>query len=71
MADDRVMQEGAEYVADMYPFLSAVCWIEENNWASVCQGTDVYKVTRVLNGGYNGIEDRLALYKRACEHIKE
>ena len=71
MADDKVMQEGASYVAKQYPFLSAVCWIEENNWASVCEGTDVYQVTRVLNGGYNGIEDRLALYKKACEVIKE
>ena len=71
MADDRVMQEGANYVAKQYPFLSAICWIEENNWAEVCEGTDVYQVTRVLNGGYNGIEDRLALYKKACEHIKE
>ncbi len=71
MADDKVMQEGANYVAEQYPFLSAVCWIEENNWAAVCEGTDVYQVTRVLNGGYNGIEDRLALYKKACEYIKQ
>jgi len=71
MRDDAVMQKGAAYVANTYPFLSAVCWIQENGWASVCEGSDVYRVTRVLNGGYNGIEDRLALYKRACEHIKE
>ena len=71
MKDDKVMQQGANYVAEEYPFLSAVCWIEENNWASVCTGTDVYRVTRVLNGGYNGIEDRVKLYNKACEVIKE
>jgi len=71
MKDDKVMEQGANYVADVYPFLSAICWIEENNWASICEGTDVYRVTRVLNGGYNGIEDRLKLYNKACEVIKE
>jgi len=71
MADDRVMEEGANYVAEQYPFLSAICWIEENNWAAVCESTDVYQVTRVLNGGYNGIDDRLALYKKACDAISE
>lgn len=69
LADDRVMEEGANYVADKYPFLSAVCWIEENNWAEVCQTQDVYQVTRVLNGGYNGIDDRLALYEKARKAI--
>ena len=71
MKDDKVMQKGANYVADEYPFLSAVCWIEENDWASICKGTDVYRVTRVLNGGYNGIEHRLKLYKKACKAIKK
>ena len=67
MRDDTVMQKGAAYVANTYPFLSAVCWIQENGWASVCEGTDI--VTRVLNGGYNGIEDRLA-FRASCEHMR-
>lgn len=33
--------------------------------------TDVFKdITKVINGGYNGIDDRLALYERAKEVIK-
>lgn len=71
MKDDQVMQEGASYVARKYPFLSAVCWIEENKWADVCESTDVYQVTRVLNGGYNGIDDRLHYYDLACQYITE
>jgi putative chitinase len=71
MADDRIMKEGADYVADTYPFLSAVCWIEKNKWAEVCKGDDVYQVTRVLNGGYNGIDDRLHYYEKACQYIQE
>ncbi len=70
MKDDNVMEQGSNYVAEKYPFLSAVCWIEENNWAEVCEGQDVYQVTRVLNGGYNGIDDRLMLYKRARKAIQ-
>ena len=70
MSDDKVMELGANYVANKYPFLSAVCWIEENQWAEVCKTQDVYRVTRVLNGGYNGLEDRVHYYKKACEVIK-
>ena len=69
MKDDNVMSLGSNYVAEKYPFLSAVCWIEENNWADICKSQDVYKVTRVRNGGYNGIEDRLALYAKARKAI--
>ena len=71
MRDDKVLEIGAKYIADTYPFLSAVCWIEENRWAEVCKTEDVYQVTRVLNGGYNGIEDRLHYYKKACQIIKD
>lgn len=70
MKDDEVMKSGADYIAKKYPFLSAVCWIEENDWARVCEGQDVYQSTRVLNGGYKGIEDRVLRWKRACEVIK-
>lgn len=71
MKDDNVMKFGANYVADNYPFLSAVCWIQENNWAEVCKTEDVYQVTRVLNGGYNGLEDRIKYYNKACKFITE
>jgi predicted chitinase len=71
MSDDRVMAEGANYVADRYPFLSAVCWIQENNWAAVCDKGDIYQSTRVLNGGYNGIDDRIKYYELACKYITE
>ena len=68
MGDDRIM-EGTDYVANKYPFLCAVCWIEENNWAAVCETGDIYQSTRILNGGYNGIADRMHYYKKAKEFI--
>jgi len=71
MRDDKVLEIGAKYIADTYPFLSAVCWIQENKWDEVCKSQDVYQVTRVLNGGYNGLEDRMKYYNKACRVIKD
>ena len=71
LRDENVMKLGADYIASHYPFLSAICWIEDNKWAEVCEETDVYQVTRVLNGGYNGIEDRQHYYALACKYITE
>jgi putative chitinase len=71
MRDDKVLEIGAKYIANTYPFLSAVCWIQENKWDEVCKSQDVYQVTRVLNGGYNGLEDRMKYYNKACKVIKD
>jgi len=68
MKDDRIM-EGTDYVANKYPFLCAICWIEENNWAALCDRGDIYECTRRLNGGYNGIDDRIWYYNRAKNYI--
>lgn len=70
MRDEKVMELGSNYIAETYPFLSAICWIEENKWDEVCKTEDVYQVTRVLNGGYNGLEDRVHYYRKACKIIK-
>ena len=68
MKDDRIM-EGTDYVANKYPFLCAICWIEENNWAALCDRGDIYECTRRLNGGYNGIGDRINYYNKAKQYI--
>ena len=68
MKDDRIM-EGTDYVANKYPFLCAICWIEENNWAALCDRGDIYECTRRLNGGYNGIDDRIYYYNKAKQYI--
>ena len=70
MRDDRIM-EGTDYVVTKYPFLCAVCWIEENDWALLCDKGDIYDCTRRLNGGYNGIDDRIYYYKKAEQYISE
>ena len=59
--DPRVM-EGVDYVANTYPFTSAVSWIKDNNLLDIClnQGFDACCVR--INGGWNGYDDRKAKY---------
>jgi predicted chitinase len=69
IGDPRVM-EGCNYVATTYPFTSAGFWWHNNNMNSLCDsGASVEQVTRRVNGGYNGLEDRQAYYDKACQVI--
>lgn len=66
IADPKVM-EGCEYVASTYPFTSAGFWWHNNDMNSLCDsGASVEQVTRCVNGGYNGLEDRQQYYDKAC-----
>lgn len=67
--DDNIMELGTDYVSEKYPFTCAICWIEENNYATLCDRGDIYECTRRLNGGYNGIDDRIYYYDRAKKFI--
>jgi predicted chitinase len=71
MRDPKVMSIGCDYVANRYPFLSAICWIEENNWAAICDRGNIHEATRVLNGGYNGISSRMHYHQLACKYITD
>ena len=53
-----------------YSVLSAGWFWSNNNLNSYCDKGDFYGLTKRINGGLNGIEDRVLLYKRACEAIK-
>ena len=67
--DERVM-EGVEYVSATYPFTSAGAWWETNYMNELIDaGADVDKVTRRVNGGYNGLEDRKRYYQRCLKVI--
>jgi len=67
--DPKVM-EGCAYVAQTYPFTSAGFWWATNKMNILCdQGATVEQVTRRVNGGYNGLEDRKYYYKKVCQVI--
>ena len=66
--DDRVM-EGVDYVAETYPFTSAGFWWVSNNMNELCdEGADVMEVTLRVNGGTNGLSDRIHYYN-ICERV--
>lgn len=67
IGDNRVM-EGFTYVASKYPWTSAGFWWYNNNMNSLCdRGASVEEVTKKVNGGYNGLEDRRKYYNKACQ----
>jgi putative chitinase len=69
MNDPRIM-EGVDYVASRYPFTSAGFWWRNNSMNALCdRGATVEQVTRRVNGGYNGLDDRIYYYQRAAQVI--
>lgn len=69
IGDQRVM-EGCHYVAEVYPFTSAGYWWHSNDMNKLCdRNATVEQVTRRVNGGYNGLEDRKHYYRKALQHI--
>jgi putative chitinase len=57
-------------VAIKYPFSSAGFWWTDNNMNSLCDsGASVERITRAVNGGYNGLEERRHYYQLACQVI--
>ena len=63
--DPRIMAEGTAYAADVYPFSICIGWLINNNYLEVCKTGDVEYATRILNGGYNGLEDRRYWFNKA------
>jgi predicted chitinase len=62
--DPDVMQ-GANYVANIYPFTSAGFWWTNNGMNDLIdRGATVREVTRRVNGGYNGLADREEQFDR-------
>lgn len=64
MKDPDIM-DGVNYVATTYPFTSAGFWWHNNKMNSLCDtNPSVDAVTKRVNGGYNGLEDRKHQYNR-------
>jgi putative chitinase len=61
---DQEVMNGYEYVAQNYPFTSAGFWWSSNNMNGLCDtNPTVEQVTRRVNGGLNGLEDRKHYHK--------
>ena len=69
--DDPRVMEGVEYVAENLPFTSAGYWWTDNKMNELIDsGADVVAVTRRVNGGLNGIDDRQHYYDICLQVIK-
>jgi len=69
--DPRFMSEGTPYVGEVYPFQVCIGWLIKNNYFELCKTGDLGSCTKRLNGGTNGLEDRLYWYNKAKQVITE
>lgn len=66
--DPKVM-DGVKYVAEVYPMTSAgYFWMKAGLNKKCDAGATVKQITRIVNGGYNGLSDREHYFKR-CEDV--
>ena len=66
--------ENPDLVATKYPLLSAVYFFNKNNLWEICDAggseKDIQKLTKKINGGLNGIEDRIKLFNKFYKLVK-
>ena len=68
LQDPLIVERGCDYVADHYPFRSALTWIKDNDLLYVCLSKGFDECCYRINGGWNGYEDRLEKYK-ICKKV--
>ncbi|MCX7746131.1 MAG: hypothetical protein N2645_04435 [Clostridia bacterium] len=70
MGDPRIM-EGVDYVSKKYPWTSAGFWWDKNHMNDLCdKGATVEQITKRVNGGYNGLDERRKYYRLCTEIFK-
>ena len=70
IGDQNVVAKGCEYVAKKYPFTSAGFWWYRNKMNALCdRGASVEQITRRVNGGTNGLSDRITWYQKVTSHL--
>ncbi|HCM90594.1 MAG TPA: hypothetical protein DIS85_11910 [Vagococcus sp.] len=69
LGDQEVVRQGATYVSKKYPWTSAGFWWHNNNMNALCDTSpSVEQVTLRVNGGYNGLADRIERYN-LCDRV--
>jgi putative chitinase len=65
---DMTAEEAAEYVATPSGAIESACWFwDANNLNDIADTDNVVKMTKKINGGNIGLEDRQKRYKHAME----
>ena len=67
MGDPKIYDQGCPYVAFTYPFTSAGFWWTNNGMNALCDsGASVEQVTRRVNNGIKGLEERQLYFNKAA-----
>jgi putative chitinase len=65
---DMTAEEAAEYVATFKGAIESACWFwDSRNLNNIADGDDVKAMTKKINGGTIGLEDRQKRYLKAME----
>ena len=67
--DPNIVKQGADYVADKYPFTSAIAWIENNDLLRICLEEGFDGCCYRINGGWRGYADRLRYLEKCIEFM--
>ncbi len=59
--DHLIVHEGAVYVAEKYPFSSAISWITNNDLLRICLEDGFDACCYKINGGWNGFQHRVEM----------
>ena len=70
LGDPKIVEIGVDYLANTYPFMSAECWIKENDLLDICLTEGFDACCKRINGGWNGYEDRKTKYAICQREIK-
>ena len=61
-------EEASAYLETFEGACQSACWFwETNNLNAVADAGDIKKMTKIINGGYIGLEDRMAHYQHALQ----
>jgi putative chitinase len=67
---DKSLEDTIAYMLTKKGALESACWFwKVNNLNSLADKADITKITRLINGGSNGLQDRISKYNKALKFI--
>ncbi len=71
VGDPKILEEGVYYVAENYSWQATGWWWDNNNMNDfIDSGHSVKEVSIRVNGGTNGLQDRINAYNKIVEYLK-